>query len=293
MAKNILIFGGGHVSQGIQKALHDTNHEVHCITSDTIDYSDFAAIRDYIVKKIYPDIVINTVAYTDVPGAELRDKKALVQELNVIFPVMASIWTNNIHAEFVHFSTNFVFDGKSNELYDEYALTNPLNYYGITKNRADIILSYRPLTKIFRLAGVYSNQGFSFASQMKTKFMDIKKGLPSWHNSIDVVEDQFVQPSHADWIGEVVVQCLDKPYYGMYNLVPDGYCSYADWAEHMLDRTDKAWAKTKINRIVSDALMAQQVARPKRAILDNTRIKETFGLTFPTWQEVYDRYSTF
>lgn len=293
MAKNILIFGGGHVSQGIQKALHDTHHEVHCITSDTIDYMDFAAIRDYIVRKIYPDIVINTVAYTDVPGAELRDRKAKVQELNVIFPVMASIWTQNIHAEFVHFSTNFVFDGKSNEPYDEYALTNPLNYYGITKNRADIILSYREQTKVFRLAGVYSNQGFSFASQMKSKFMDIKKGLPSWHNSIDVVEDQFVQPSHADWIGEVVVQCLDKPYYGMYNLVPDGYCSYADWAEHMLDRTDKAWAKTKINRIVSDALIAQQVARPKRAILDNSRIKETFGLTFPTWEEVYDRYSTF
>jgi len=293
MAKNILIFGGGHVSQGIQKALHDTHHEVHCITSDTIDYMDFAAIRDYIVKKIYPDIVINTVAFTDVPGANLSDMKARVQELNVIFPVMASIWTQNIHAEFVHFSTNFVFDGKSNEPYDEYALTNPLNYYGITKNRADIILSYREQTKVFRLAGVYSNQGFSFASQMKTKFTDMKMGLPSWHNSIDVVEDQFVQPSHADWIGEVVVQCLDKPYYGMYNLVPDGYCSYADWAEHMLDRTDKTWAKTKINRIVSDALMAQQVARPKRAILDNTRIKETFGLTFPTWEEVYDRYSDF
>lgn len=293
MAKNILIFGGGHVSQGIQKALHDTHHEVHCITSDTIDYTDFGAIRDYIVKKIYPDIVINTVAFTDVPGAELKDKKADVQELNVIFPVMASIWTQNIHAEFIHFSTNFVFDGKSDELYDEYALTNPLQYYGVTKNRADIILSYREQTKVFRLAGVYSNQGFSFASQMKQKFMDIKNGLPSWHNSIDVVEDQFVQPSHADWIGEVVVETLDKPYYGMYNLVPDGYCSYADWAEHMLDRTDKAWAKTKINRISSDALYSQQVARPKRALLDNSRIKETFGLTFPTWQEVYDRYSDF
>ena len=293
MAKNILIFGGGHVSQGIQKALHDTHHEVHCITSDTIDYMDFAAIRDYIVKKIYPDIVINTVAFTDVPGANLSDMKARVQELNVIFPVMASIWTQNIHAEFVHFSTNFVFDGKSNEPYDEYALTNPLNYYGITKNRADIILSYREQTKVFRLAGVYSNQGYSFASQMKSKFMDMKMGLPSWHNNIDVVEDQFVQPSHADWIGEVVVQCLNKPYYGMYNLVPDGYCSYADWAEHMLDRRDNTWAKTKINRIVSDALIAQQVARPKRAILDNTRIKETFGLTFPTWEEVYDRYSDF
>ena len=207
---NILIFGGGHVSQGIQRALHDTHHEVHCITSDTIDYTDFAAIRDYIVKKIYPDIVINTVAFTDVPGAELEAKKAMVQELNVIFPVMSNIWANNIHAEYIHFSTNFVFDGKSNELYNEEALTNPLQYYGITKNRADIILSYRERTKIFRLAGVYSNQGFSFASQIKKKFTDVHMGLPSWHNSIDVVEDQFVQPSHADWIGEVVVQCLDK-----------------------------------------------------------------------------------
>ena len=77
---NILIFGGGHVSQGIQRALHDTHHEVHCITSDTIDYTDFAAIRDYIVKKIYPDIVINTVAFTDVPGAELEAKKELRQQ---------------------------------------------------------------------------------------------------------------------------------------------------------------------------------------------------------------------
>jgi len=293
MAKNILIFGGGHVSQGIQKALHDTHHEVHCVTSDTIDYDDFAAIREYIVRKIYPDIVINTVAFTDVPGAELESNHAKCQSLNLIFPVMSNIWTQNIHAEYVHFSSNFVFDGKSENLYDEYAPTNPLQYYGMTKNRADIILGYREQTKIFRLAGVYSNQGHSFASQMKKKFTDVHMGLPSWHNAIDVVEDQYVQPSHADWIGEVVVDCLDKPYYGMYNLVPDGHCSFADWAEHMLDRTDKTWAKTKINRIRSDAFRHQQVARPLRAILDNTRIKETFDLTFPTWDEVYDRYSTF
>lgn len=273
---NILIFGGGQVSQGIQRALHDTAHEVHCVTSDTIDYDDFDAIRKYIVEKIKPDVVINTVAYTDVPGAEWELRKIKVQSLNVIFPIMASIWTNNIHSEFIHFSTNFVFDGKATEPYTEDSPTNPLQYYGVTKNRADTILNYRERTKIFRLAAVYSNHGRSFASQIEDQMTEV--------HTIDVVDDQIMQPSHSDWIGEVVVKTLAKPYYGLYNLVPDGHCSYADWAEKIVE------GRCNINRISSDHMIHQQVQRPLYGVMDNSKIKTTFGLTFPTWEQVYDQY---
>jgi dTDP-4-dehydrorhamnose reductase len=273
---DILIFGGGQVSQGLQRALHDTDHSVRVVTSDTIDYSDSGALWDY-MSKVKPQIVINAVAFTDVAGAEKRSNQIKCTNLNTLLPLILQSHCRNLGAEFVHFSTNFVFDGETRTPYTEDATTNPLQFYGKTKEAADILLGTckRRKVKIFRLACVYSNHGKSFVTQIEDRMTD--------QYSIDVVSDQIMTPTHSDWIGEIVVKCLDKPSYGIFNLVPDGHCSYADFAKKIVD------GRCQINPITSFHF-ATSVQRPLYAVLDNSKIKTTFELEFPTWEQVYDRY---
>jgi len=271
---NILILGGGHVSQGLQRALHDTDHSVHVVTSDTIDYSDSMALHDY-MNKVLPDVVINAVAFTDVAGAEKTSNQLKCTALNTLLPLILQGLCRQHKCEFIHFSTYFVFDGKSKTPYKEDSPTNPLQFYGKTKDGADILLGKKRRTKIFRLGAVYSNHGKSFVAQIEDRMMD--------QYSIDVVSDQIMTPTHADWIGEIVVQCLEKPAYGLYNLCPDGYCSYADFARKIVD------GRCEINPI-SSFHYAATVQRPLYGVMDNTKIKQTFELEFPTWEQVYDRY---
>lgn len=271
---DILIFGGGHVSRGLQRALHDTAHSVRVITSDTIEYSDSMALHDY-MRKVLPDIVINTVAFTDVAGAEKTENQLKCTTLNTLLPLVLQGLCRQHGCEFIHFSTYFVFDGRSKTPYKEDSQTGPLQFYGKTKDGADALLGNRRKTKTFRLGAVYSNHGKSFVTQIEDLMTD--------QHTIDVVSDQFMTPTHADWIGEVVVQCLEKPAYGFYNLCPDGYCSYADFARKIVD------GRCEINPI-SSFHYASAVKRPLYGVLDNSKIKATFGLTFPTWEQVYDQY---
>lgn len=273
---NILIFGGGHVSQGLQRALHDTDHSVHVITSDTIDYTDSMALHEH-MNKVLPDVVINAVAFTDVAGAEKTKNQLKCTSLNTVLPMTLQGLCRQRKCEFIHFSTYFVFDGTAKTPYTEESPTNPLQFYGKTKDGADTLLGKRDRrrTKIFRLGAVYSNRGKSFASQIEYQMMD--------QHSIDVVTDQIMTPTNAHWIGEIVVQCLDKPAYGLYNLCPDGYCSYADFARKIVD------GRCTINPITSFHY-ASAVQRPLYGVLDNTKIKQTFGLKFPTWEQVFDCY---
>jgi dTDP-4-dehydrorhamnose reductase len=272
----ILIFGGGQVSQGLQRALHGTDHAVHVVTSDTMDYEDSGMLWDY-MEKIQPHFVINTVAFTDVAGAEKRSNQIKCTNLNTLLPIILQSHCRHLGAEFIHFSTNFVFDGRAKVPYTEKDETHPLQFYGKTKEGADILLNTckRRKVKIFRLACVYSNHGKSFVSQIEDRMTD--------EYALDVVNDQIMTPTHSDWIGEIVVKCLDTPAYGLYNLVPDGYCSYADFARKIVD------GRCQINPI-SSFHYAAAVQRPLYGVLDNSKIKATFGLEFPTWERVYDTY---
>ena len=273
---DILIFGGGQVSQGLQRALHDTDHSVRVVTSDTIDYADPGALWDY-MSKVKPHFVINAVAFTDVAGAEKVSQQIKCTNLNTLLPLILQSHCRQLGAEFIHFSTYFVFDGNAKRPYTEDSPTKPLQFYGKSKEAADMLLATckRRKVKVFRLSCVYSNHGKSFVTQIEDRMTD--------QYSIDVVSDQIMTPTHSDWIGEIVVRCLMTPAYGLFNLVPDGHCSYADFARKIVD------GRCQINPI-SSFHYATPVQRPLYGVMDNSKIKATFQLSFPTWEQVYDQY---
>ena len=131
-------------------------------------------------------------------------------------------------------------------------------------------------TKIYRVQAVYSNHNSNFYKTIN-QHSNTKPVL-------NVVDDQITCPTPAYWIAEMVVETLDRPEYGMFNLVPDGHCSFADFAEVIAN------GRCSINRIQTNGYPSK-VERPKNSILDNAKFKKTFGYSsFPHWKEIFEKY---
>ena len=279
MSNKVLIFGGdGKLGTSFRKLLKDdSNYEVRSLTSKNLSYNDYQTVIR-VIKAIDPDFIINCVGFTDVDGAEKSENKNLCLELNAVFPLILAMCGKIFGADVIHFSTDYVFDGIKEISYLETDIPNPVNYYGLTKMMGDQFIIKFDNVKIYRIQCVYSDVGKSFAKSILN--------LTKEQFQINVVGDQITVPTHADWIAKQIINLLPFPNYGLWNLVPDGMASYADFAKKILV------GRTTLVHAVKSNDYPTPAKRPLFSVLDNSKIKAKFGLTFSDWQQVYDTYKT-
>ena len=280
MNKRIMVFGSnGQIGNGFRKAFakNPNYNTVYFIDSNSLNY--FSA-QDVAIafNNIKPDVVINCVAFTDVDGAEKEENRQECVYLNTQFPYMLAALCRKAGAEFIHFSTDYVYNGApTSNAFTEKDVCEPLNYYGQTKLRGDKLVLCFDKIKIFRVQCVYSPHNKNFYKTISRLALE--------KESLDVVNDQITCPTHAYWIADTVCQTLDIHQYGIFNLKPDGNCSFADFAELIVD------GKCVINRIASSQYPSK-TKRPKNSTLSNDKFLEFFsyyGLL--DWKQVYKKYS--
>lgn len=279
MIKRILILGAkGQIGSGFQRILKNptADYKTYFIDSSKLDYNKMSDM-EIPFKNIKPDIVINCVAYTNVDGAELPENRELCRYLNVEFPCMIAAFCKKYGAEFIHFSTDYVYNGIPQKVYTELDDAAPLNYYGKTKLRADKILRIFDKVKIFRVQAVYSPHNSNFYKAIDS--------LCNVKPYINVVADQLTCPTHAYWIADMVYKTLDEPAYGLFHLKPNGNCSFADFAELISD------GRAVINRVTTEQY-GSRTKRPKNANLSNEKFKCTFGRINLDWKQVYQKYKS-
>lgn len=275
MLERVLLFGSrGQIGLPLTELL-DTSYSVVAVNSDNLNYHSKQEL-DLIYKFVRPHHVINCVAYTDVDGVETHfEERSNCYYLNFEFPLYLSELCQRYGSQFVHYSTDYVFDG-TKAPYDERAIHSPLNYYGKTKSLFDLSVEYTKI-KNFRVQCVYSNRNKNFYKTMKR--------LSEQKPSIDVIHDQITCPTHANWIAEMTFNVLGDPHYGLFNLNPDGNCSFAEFAEKIVGD------RCIINRITTEQYALSKTKRPKNGILNNEKFKKTFGFTsLNSWQQVYEKY---
>lgn len=241
--------------------------------ADTLDITDEGKVNDYF-KEHQPAVCVNCAAYTAVDKAETEREIAEKINATAVGYLARSSAANN--AAFIHISTDYVFSGVSDHPYVPDDKTNPVNFYGLTKlHGEEEAMKNQPAAIIIRTAWVYSSYGNNFVKTM----MRLMKDRPE----ISVVADQRGTPTYAADLAAVIMKIADENNFvpGIYHYTNEGEISWYDFAVEIARMTR---SECKVNPI-STSQYPTPAARPSYSVLDKSKIRSTFGLTIPEWQD--------
>lgn len=273
--KKILVTGAnGQLGQCLQKISSQFEEFEFIFTdSETLDITNKEEVNDFFWQNA-PDFCINAAAYTAVDLAETDIEKAFLVNADGTENLAEACAENN--AQFIHVSTDYVFDGENNLAYTEEDFTNPLGVYGASKLAGDeLALEVNPCSVILRTSWVYSEFGKNFVKTMLNLF--------TTKEELNIVADQFGQPTNANDLAEAIMKIIksEKITPGIFNFSNLGRISWFDFAEKIAELSD---AKIKLNAIETSQYPTP-AKRPKNSVLDLDKISKTYAIQLKPWEE--------
>jgi dTDP-4-dehydrorhamnose reductase len=250
-------------------------------SKEDLNIADTASIQKYFSEHAI-DFCINCAAYTAVDKAESEQESAFFINATSV-AILASICKEN-NTQLIHISTDYVFDGSASNPYKETDKTNPVSFYGKSKLRGEEwAIQDAPSTIIIRSAWLYSSFGNNFVKTM-LRLMKEKENLPADRHGINVVSDQFGCPTYAADLAIAIMQIItsnhSKENPGIYHYTNAGI---TNWYEFALAIKKLTGSNCTVNPITT-AEYPTAAKRPAYSVLDNAKIKDTFGLTIPDWE---------
>lgn len=286
LARRILVLGAnGQVGHELPRALGRLG-EVIALDRSGADLSRPESLRG-VVRELRPHAIVNAAAYTAVDRAESEPE--LAATINAVAPGVLAEEAQAIGACLVHYSTDYVFDGRKATPYDERDAPNPRSAYGESKlagERAVATAWGRHL--ILRTCWVVSAHGVNFLRTMLR--------LAAERESLRVVDDQHGSPTSAALIAEVTASVLETmlsvpegdPRWGLYHLAASGDTTWHGCARYLIGR---AHALGFPLRATPDRVTAIRTAdyptaavRPANSRLDTARLRATFPIQLPDWR---------
>ena len=273
--KKILVTGAnGQLGQCLQKISSQFEEFEFIFTdSETLDITNKEEVNDFFWQNA-PDFCINAAAYTAVDLAETEVEKAFLVNADGTENLAEACAENN--AQFIHVSTDYVFDGENNLAYTEEDFTNPLGVYGASKLAGDeLALEVNPCSVILRTSWVYSEFGKNFVKTMLNLF--------ATKDELNIVADQFGQPTNANDLAEAIMKIIKsgKITPGIFNFSNLGRISWFDFAEKIAELSE---AKIKLNAIETSQYPTP-AKRPKNSVLDLDKISKTYAIQLKPWEE--------
>ncbi len=279
----ILLFGkNGQVGRRLHTALLSLG-EVTSYGSDDINFLDQNSII-YAIKNIKPDIIINAAAYTAVDKAEAEEDLAFAINYEAVKTIADE--AKAINAWFVHYSTDYVFDGAKNSPYTEDDATCPISVYGRSKAMADqYIIQHNTKYLILRTSWVYDSFGKNFPKTILA--------LAQKNESLRIINDQIGSPTHASLIANTTVLMLYHIFNnklnlsGLYNLVSSSHTSWHGFANAVIQEAINQGSKLKcIQQDIIPINTSEYITaatRPGHSKLSIFKLENTFGLIMPKW----------
>lgn len=280
----ILILGAkGQVGGALARILGK-----ECITRDRSQL-DLSLPENFIRKQLdtispAPGVLINAAAYTQVDKAE--NEQNLAFALNTGVPGVLAGWCRERGIPFVHYSTDYVFNGSSNTPYTEEDPPHPLSVYGQSKRlgeEAVTVAGGKHL--IFRTSWVYDETGKNFLNTM------LKLGHE--REELRVVNDQHGAPTYAGNLAEATLKVLSAaramPQFpsGIYHLCNAGETTWNGFASTIFMLAETYGDAIAVQHVVpiSTAEYPTPAARPANSRLCCEKAKRVFGVTLPPWHE--------
>ena len=283
---NILLLGKfGQLGWELRRALAPVGN-VTALDYPEIDLLQADKVRE-MVRTQHTEVIVNATAYTAVDKAESEPEIAMA--INARAPALLAEEALRLGALLIHYSTDYVFDGKKGSEYLESDRPNPLGVYGQSKLDGErFIQAVGGDTLILRTSWVYSLRRDSFV----TKVLQWSRQQPVLH----LVSDQVSNPTWARMLAEVTALLLAKggdswrewlgERRGLYHLAGSGSASRLEWAQAILrldpKQTEQVARQTQPARTADFPTPAQ---RPLFSALNCDLFPRTFGLSLPPWEE--------
>jgi dTDP-4-dehydrorhamnose reductase len=285
----ILLTGkDGQVGFALQKKLASLG-EVIATNRDMLDLGDPQAIRAFI-DQTKPDIIINPAAYTQVDQAE--NESELAFQINAIAPRVLTEKASELDIPIIHFSTDYIFDGLKHEPYLETDKVNPQSVYGQTKWQGEEAVRHHKKHIILRTSWIFSSHGQNFLKKI-LKLIQEK-------TSLNVVSDQIGTPTSSEALADVTYQIVKAILkntnfkdFGTYHVTSMGGTDCFHYACFIVDEAMRLGLKTTMTsqdiKPISSDLYPALAKRPTNSRLDTSKIKKTFMLELPHWEEEVKR----
>lgn len=245
------------------------------VTREQIDITDHDAVHDF-VETAKPSIIINAAAYTAVDKAENDEASARLG--NTIAPENLASAAQSFGARFVHFSTDFVFDGKKSTAYATDDAPAPINVYGSTKyNGEKAVIRTSPNALIIRTSWVYSTTGQNFVKTM-IRLMRTKSELR-------VVADQIGSPTHAISLARGCWKLLGQNCEGIFHYTDSGVASWYDFAQAIKEEAISHYLIADKSHVIPETTdnYPRPAKRPAFSVLDKTKTVDAIG-QIPHWR---------
>lgn len=281
MTTRILLLGrDGNVGWELQRALSPLGELTACNRSQC-DLTDAAALRSTL-ESIRPDVIVNAAAYTAVDKAE--QETAAAEAINTTAVGIIAAFAQQTGALFVHYSTDYVFDGEKNSPYIETDATNPRSVYGSTKRRGELaIIDSGCRHLIFRTSWVFAVRGANFAKTILR--------LAREREALRVIADQWGAPTGAELIADATAHAIrevqaGRAADGLYHLVASGETNWHDYARFVLNEARGLGLSLKAETIepIATSEYPLPAERPANSRLSTEKLQSAFDLALPHWQ---------
>jgi dTDP-4-dehydrorhamnose reductase len=305
MAK-ILLFGRtGQLGWELSYKLASLG-ELTVFGSTDVDFTRPAAIRAA-VRSVSPSLIVNAAAYTAVDKAE--SEPDLAWALNAEAPGALAEEAASLGSLLIHYSTDYVFDGTKPEPWVETDTTNPLNIYGKTKLGGEQAIARAMAGSdgrwlVFRTSWVYGARGNNFLLTMlrlakersELRIVDDQVGAPTSSEAIAQATTAVLSrvfsgdPAQAEAPSQPPAEDLPTDWSGIYHLTCSGAASWFGFAREFLTRADET-AGTPLPTLIPipTAEFPRPARRPANSRLSCEHLRQTFGVTLPSWQQALQR----
>ena len=283
----LLIGADGQVGWELRRSLVTLGEVVAC-TRQQLNLEDADDIRR-VISNVNPDLIVNAAAYTAVDQAE--QEPALAMAINSTAPAIIADEARRLDAAVVHYSTDFVFDGRASRPYREDDPTNPLSVYGRTKLAGEQALEQAGgAVLILRTGWVYGCRGRNFLLTVQRlarerdvlRIVDDQIGAPTWCRLLAEATAQIMSAGVGDFAGHL------RAHGGIRHLSCVGETSWCGFARRILELSSPGDAVRPRVEAIATCDYPTPAARPAYSVLDNAKLRASFGLGLPDWEQALE-----
>ena len=284
----LLLGANGQVGTELRRSLAPHGEVVATTRSGSLADGARCEVADFdvphalpaLIERIAPDLVVNAAAWTAVDRAESEPAPAF--RANAEAPAALASACARRGAALVHYSTDYVFDGRAARPYRVDDATAPLGVYGASKLAGEEAIRASGVRHmIFRTAWVYAAHGGNFLRTMLR--------LAAERDELRVVADQIGTPTPAGLIADVTAQVLRAApaRSGTWHLTASGQTSWHGFAAAIVQGAHARGLLARVPRVVpiATADYPTPAARPAWSVLDTSRLQRDFGIRLPAWQD--------
>ena len=242
-----------------------------------------------VVSELRPDVIVNSAAYTAVDKAEADADNAYV--INSVAPGVLAEQAKALGSLLVHYSTDYVFDGRKSGAYVETDSVDPQSVYGKSKLAGEqAVLESGATALVLRTCWVAGAHGGNFAKTM------LKLGRE--RDNLRVIADQFGAPTTAALIADVTAQIVARQWLhgrreafpsGVYHLAAAGETSWHGYATEVLRNAAARGIELKVDPMHIEAIPTTAyplpAPRPANSRLDTGKLRANFDIHLPDWQQ--------